>query len=292
MVFGLAEIATITSETVLSLYPILIKVVDTGLDTQILARTATFALLATLLITGKDLLNILSAPFLLLFLGFLNVVHIGSSYQAFKDIPAGPAMALFYTYPFFNIFLSWLVLGESINWSVFPFVILAFIGSLLVVHSIQGYETFQNPKAEGHNVNRGIWSALGAAITESLIYIVTRGMDASSPFPFMTQLYGGALLWAVAGLYFFKGSIVSDTKLSTWLPLFGFNALIGFIGYALRFWSIPKVNVIVFSLLSFIGVFTAYAFGVRFVNEIPTTESLVGGALIASAIASLEAKFI
>ncbi len=225
-------------------------------------------------------------------MGLLNLVHIGTSYQAFKDIPAGPAMALFYTYPLFNIFFSWFILGEPFNWNVIPLVLLAFAGSLFIIHSIQGYEEFKDSKSQDRNVNRGIFSALASALTETAIYSVTRGLNSTSPFPLMTQLYGGAIPWLLGGLLFFKGKIVSDTKLSTWLPLIGFNALIGFIGYALRFWSIPYVNVAIFSLLSFIGVFTAYAFGLRFVGEIPTKGSLFGGALIASAIAFLDTKFV
>ena len=209
--FGLPEIATVTSETVLSLYPILIKVVDTGLDSQMIARTSVFAILASLFLTGSDIQKLLSAPLLFLFLGMLNLVHIGTSYQAFKDIPAGPAMALFYTYPLFNIFFSWLILGEPFNWNVIPLVLLAFAGSLFIIHSIQGYEEFQDSKSNDRNVNRGIFSALASALTETAIYIVTRGMNSTSPFPLMTQLYGGAIPWLLGGLLFFKGRIVSDT---------------------------------------------------------------------------------
>lgn len=292
MLFGLPEITTVTSEVVLSLYPILIKVVDTGLDSQMIARTLTFAILASVFLTGSQIQKILAAPLLLLFLGALNLVHIGTSYQAFKDIPAGPAMALFYTYPLFNIFFSWAILGEPLDWNILPLVIVAFIGSLFIIKSIRGYEEFEDTKNDHRNANRGIFCALASALTETAIYIVTRGMNDSSPFPLMTQLYGGAIPWLLGALLFFKGTIISDTRLSTWLPLIGFNALIGFIGYALRFWSIPNVNVAIFSLLSFIGVFTAYAFGLRFVHEVPTKESLFGGALIASAIAFLDAKFV
>ena len=292
MILGLPEVATVTSEVVLSLYPILIKVVDTGLDSQMMARTGVFALLASLFLTGSDIQKIFAAPLLFLFLGALNLVHIGTSYQAFKDIPAGPAMALFYTYPLFNIFFSWFLLGEPFDLNVMPLVLLAFIGALFVINSIHGYEEFKNNDGKDRNIHRGIFSALAAALTETAIYVVTRGMNSTSPFPLMTQLYGGAIPWLLGGLLFFKGQIISDTKLSTWLPLIGFNVLIGFIGYALRFWSIPYVNVAIFSLLSFIGVFTAYAFGLRFVGEVPTKESLFGGALIASAIAFLDTKFV
>lgn len=288
MVNSLPELTTIASEVVLSLYPILIKVVDTGLDSQLLARTATFATLAFALLSRANIFDILANPLSLVLLGLLNVLHIGTSYLAFQDLPAGPAMALFYTYPFFNLLLSWLILGDSIALGTLPWFALAFVGSWLVVRSMTKEEVFEDKQATDQpQVARGVFAAFAAALTEAGIYIVTRSLNSVTPFPMMAQLYGGALLWLVLGLLTTGRKIVSDTRASTWIPLIGFNALIGFIGYALRFWSIPRLSVTIFSILSFVGVFSAYVFGLRFVNEVPKLESMVGGGLIATAIAAI-----
>lgn len=281
----LPEVTTITSEIVLSLYPILIKVVDTGLDSQMLARTATFATLAFALLSRNQFLRILDQPILFVFLGILNLAHIGTSYLAFQDLPAGPAMALFYTYPFWNLLFAWLIQGEVIDPWVLPWFGIAFFGSLLVIRDIK--EAFEpDPKKEDHT-NRGIFAAIAAALTEVAIYLVTRAYEQTTPFPLEFQLYGGGLLWLIISLFSTGRSLISDTRMSTWIPLIGFNAIIGFIGYSLRFWSVPRLSVPVFSILSFIGVFSAYAFGARFVNEIPSLQSLFGGALITGAIAGL-----
>ena len=288
--FSLPEVTTITSEVVLSLYPILIKVIDTGLDSQILGRLATFATLSIITLNGFNIVNILANPFLLLFLGLINLVHIGSSYQAFKDLPAGPAMALFYTYPFLNILLAWFILNEPINLKHLPWLFIAFLGSILVIKSLKQEESFEE-KAQATNANtntvRGIFAAFSAALTESIIYVVTKNLDATSPFPMMAQLYGGALILFIGGLVSQGKPILTDTRKTTWIPLLAFNILIGFIGYALRFWSIPRLSATVFSILSFVGVFSAYIFGVRFVGEIPSLESLAGGTLIAASIAGV-----
>jgi drug/metabolite transporter (DMT)-like permease len=292
--FSLPEVTTITSEVVLSLYPILIKVIDTGLDSQILGRLATFATLSIITLNGFNIVNILANPFLLLFLGLINLVHIGSSYQAFKDLPAGPAMALFYTYPFLNILLAWFILNEPINLKHLPWLFIAFLGSILVIKSLKQEESFEE-KAQATNANtntvRGIFAAFSAALTESIIYVVTKNLDAASPFPMMAQLYGGALILFIGGLVSQGKPILTDTRKTTWVPLLAFNILIGFIGYALRFWSIPRLSATVFSILSFVGVFSAYIFGVRFVGEIPSLESLAGGTLIAASIAGVRGNF-
>lgn len=290
---NLPEITTITSEVVLSLYPILIKVVDTGLDTQIIARLATFAACSGILGFGTVPIT-LSGIGLFLFLGLLNLTHITTSYQAFKDLPAGPAMALFYTYPFLNLFLAWLILGEEVKLKYLPWFLFAFIGSILIIRSLkdeaeaEGEEGFEGTST--HKV-RGIFSAFAAALTESIIFIVTKNLNDATPFAMMFQLYGGALLLLVLGLFSLGKPIITDFKQSTWIPLIGFNILIGFLGYALRFWSIPRLSTTIFSILSFVGVFSAYAFGVRFVNEVPSIESLAGGAFIATSIAAVQGNF-
>ncbi len=283
--FTLPEVTTITSEVVLSLYPILIKVVDTGLDSQLLARTATFATLSFALLSRSQFLKILENPLLMIFLGVLNIAHIGTSYLAFQDLPAGPAMALFYTYPLWNLLFAWLIQGESIRLSTIPWFLLAFVGSLVVIRDIK--EAFEPDTKKVDNTNRGIFAALMAALTEVAIYLVTRTYEQTNPFPLEFQLYGGGLAWLLIGLLVTGRPVVSDFRASTWLPLLGFNAIIGFIGYSLRFWSVPRLSVPVFSILSFVGVFSAYAFGARFVNEIPSWQSLLGGALITTAIAGV-----
>ena len=292
--FSLPEVTTITSEVVLSLYPILIKVIDTGLDSQILGRLATFATLSIITLNGFNIVNILANPFLLLFLGLINLVHIGSSYQAFKDLPAGPAMALFYTYPFLNIILAWFVLDEPINLKHLPWLFIAFLGSILVIKSLkeeEGFEEKTQSQSTTTNRIRGIFAAFSAALTESIIYVFTKNLDAASPFPMMAQLYGGALILFIGGLLSQGKPILSDTRKTTWIPLLAFNIFVGFIGYALRFWSIPRLSATVFSILSFVGVFSAYIFGVRFVGEIPSLESLAGGTLIAASIAGVRGNF-
>lgn len=293
---SIPELTTLTSEVTLSLYPILIKVIDTGLDSQILGRLATFATLSVLFVNGFQLKRIFANPLLLLFLGLINLVHIGTSYQAFSDLPAGPAMALFYTYPFLNILLAWIALGESFDWSALPWFLMAFVGSLLVIHSLQTQEIEafeENDKAQANkSTRRGVFAALAAALTESILYIVTRNLSDITPFPLMFQLYGGALVLFSLGTFLQSKPLLSDMKKETWIPLILFNIFIGFLGYALRFWSIPRVSVSIFSILSFAGVFSAYAFGARFVGEIPSLESLLGGALIAGSIAGVKGSFL
>ena len=69
-----------------------------------------------------------------------------------------------------------------------------------------------------------------------------------------------------------------------------FNSLIGFVGYALRFYLIPRVSTVVFSVLSFFGVISAYGFGWFFQGEVPNYTQIAGAVAIIIANAVLMNK--
>jgi drug/metabolite transporter (DMT)-like permease len=59
-----------------------------------------------------------------------------------------------------------------------------------------------------------------------------------------------------------------------------FNIFVGFVGYAMRFSAIPMVSTVIFSMLNFIGIVAAYAFGYIFQGEKPTWMAMGGSAAI------------
>ena len=64
-----------------------------------------------------------------------------------------------------------------------------------------------------------------------------------------------------------------------------FNALIGFIGYSMRFAAIPYVSTMIFSVLSFFGIVAAFIFGYLFEGEKPSV--LAAGGSLAILIANI-----
>jgi drug/metabolite transporter (DMT)-like permease len=75
-----------------------------------------------------------------------------------------------------------------------------------------------------------------------------------------------------------------DFRGSVWLPMLTFNIVVGFIGYCLRFYAIPLVPTVIFSLLTFIGVVASFGWGYLFVGEVPSTLSTLGAAVITAAV--------
>jgi drug/metabolite transporter (DMT)-like permease len=280
-------LSVLYSELVLSLYPILIKSVNTNIFTQILARFLVFPALALAFGSSYDFTSIWGSPyeaFVGVLHNLLNLGHVASSYISFKNLPVGTAISLFYLYPIFNIISAALLFGESLSFTAILLIGIAFIGTYLIATSHKNKSGLED-KSKNHNY--GVIMGILAAVTETMIFIfVKSNTDAqASPYYTVNHLYPAGLAMLLA--YGIFNSNVVDTSSMNWAKLIGFNALLGFTGYIARFYAIPKIPTIVFSLLSFFGVTFGYIWGILFTGDKPTAKALIGGGLIAGATAIL-----
>ena len=293
------------SESILSLYPILVKRVPTTLFTQWLARFLTFPLLAWLLGPASEGKAIWTDPYeatVATINGVLQLLHVGVSYLSFRLLPAGTAISLFYMYPFFNVLAGALFFGEPITLITVVLLGIAFYGVYLIARSEPVIEPVTESKAGAEpkgdtepkagepkagpepfrpsdpssTYRWGVVMALLAAVTETVIFVFVRWnkMAQHSPFYTIQHLYPSGLVFLL--LYAFSQPEKVDTSPMNWLYLLGFNAVLGFTGYLARFYAIPKLPTIVYSLLSLMGVSTGYVWGRWFANEIPSSTSLWG----------------
>jgi drug/metabolite transporter (DMT)-like permease len=276
----LEELIVIASEAILSLYPILIKLVDTDISTQMVARFATFAIGGALLASPQALKKSWGSPAAAaqsFGLGCLSLAHVAASYYAFQQLPAGVAMSLFYTYPVMNVLVGMLGLREAISPFQIGLVTAALLGVVLVSFG-------SHAPANAKEIHwKGIASALAAAATETAMYFAVKEAALKDVYFSILQLYPGGLI-ALGAILAFQGHKI-DMRLSTWTPMLLFNFIVGFIGYAIRYYAIPKVSIGVFSVLSFVGVVASFIYGFLFVGEHPTLLSSVGAALISGAAA-------
>lgn len=268
------------SEISLSLYPILIKTVPTNLFTQILSRLLVYSGLAYFFASSSDVTMTwgnLSGALRSSVLGGLTLLHIGSSYVAFQELSAGISMSLFYTYPIWNLLGASLLFGEMITVPQLLLVGLGFLGVLLIAASSRD----PNPETKQPYNWKGLLAGLLAALTETAIYFAVKTASRPSPFYAVLELYPAALLYLLPLGFFWKSSV--DSRPAVWARLLSFNTLVGFLGYCLRFYAIPRVSTLVFSVLSFVGVLASFGWGYLFVNEIPSWMSILGGILIGTA---------
>ena len=290
---GIQEVLVLFSEVVLSGYPLLIKLVDTSVFFQVGLRMAVFTGMAALasVVTGIALPSIgslLTAETVAV--GALNLLHVTGSYVGFEQLAGGNAMALFYTYPIFNILGAALAFGERIPLRSLPWIGLAAAGAVAL-----SAPTAANWTAVG------VVGALIAALTETGIYLwfkqhetgaATEGNHSETPWRKMMQMYGSSgVFWlagaAVAAALGWIGSQTFRVGGSGLSSILLFNAIVGFGGYALRFFLIPRVSTVIFSALSFFGVVSAYLLSWLFAGEVPSATQMVGAAAIMVANAVL-----
>ena len=284
----LNESLVIGSESILSLYPILIKSIPTTLPTQIFSRLITYTAGAGALATKDDLLSVVKTPRALgrtLALGLLTCLHIYVSYVAFSSLSAGVAMSLFYTYPLWNILGAKVLFNETIHTSTYYHMAVGVLGTYLL--STTGIKD----EVKGFMKNSigstlGVVTALLAALTESAMYFAVKTTEKQNPWSSILELYGGALL-CMLPVVILK-IIPIEFSLKTWAPIILFNLVIGFIGYTLRFYAIPKVPTEIFGLLSYTGVLSAFVFGYLFMKEKPSYISIIGAIMVAYAASQIE----
>lgn len=285
---NLNESAVVGSEVALSLYPILIKTIPVNIPTQIFSRLLTFTAASGSLSTKADIFSLVSSqPALLrtLGLGLLTVAHIYVSYVAFSSLSAGVAMSLFYTYPLWNLIGGAAFFNETIHTSTYGHMFIGILGTFLL--STKGiHDEFRGLTQNSLGALLGAAAALSAALTESAMYFAVKTNEQQNPWSSTLELYGGALIWALPMVLL--GIVKVSYSFKTWLPIVGFNLIIGFLGYALRFYTIPKVSTEIFGLLSFTGVLSSFVFGYLFLKERPSMWSIVGALLVAYAASRIE----
>ena len=291
----------IFSEIALSLYPQLIKLVPASLDIQIAVRCISYSLLAIIGISihgftnkNKNILknnsnsnsNSNSISFYnTIIMGMVNLVHIISSYTSFKLLSSGVSYALFYTYPIFNLIGRSIFYNEKISLVNYIYIIIAIIGVYLIYYKGQPeYETMQNDNMQNDNTKvNGFIAGMTSAITESLIYFMVKSnIPSISPFVqvIKTYLFGGILSIG----YLIKNIKLINLDINYWITLILFNSIIGFLGYVLRFFTIPRLSTLKFNSIIFIGVIFSYIWGYIFSNEKIENYNILGTLLILGSI--------
>jgi drug/metabolite transporter (DMT)-like permease len=289
----LSAATVVIAEIALALHPILIKQVGVNLPTQLLARLGTYSVLAGALGDKKDIAfswGSIPKAFQSILFGLMNLVHIGTSYLSYQHLPAGSALALFYTYPFFNILAGVLFLGEKLDLLILPLMVVAFLGVIMIAkYTHTGDEKEHETSNEAKkSLTIGVAASLISAITETMIFLVAKTGEEPSAFLPVLKLYPGALLGLLVFLGFTGASKTLNFDFQNWIPLLLFNIFVGFLGYSLRFYSIPRLPTAIFSILTFIGVAAGYGWGLAYAKEVPTAGALGGAGLITGALGVLK----
>ena len=281
-------LSKITSESLLSLYPTIVKNIDIPFDMKLWTRFASYSIISLLFIDYKFVReNLLSKSGLLL--SFITIIHIFTSYKGFEGLESGIAYTIFYTYPIMILLMA----GEKIT----PTMLLPLLGvSLLVyesnvenmesnsnVENLEKKEQETDEKDEktdnkmNHYLMFSLFMVFLAALTEAGLYFVVRDLKTNNNWNhlFISYFFGAVLL---TGSLFTKVKTEMFDVLTT--SSFILNIIIGLFGYLLRFYATTRLGPSVYAPLSYFGIIMSHVYGFIFNNDMITWKKVLGTLLI------------
>lgn len=238
----------VVAESLLSLYPVFVKHINLPIQTQMWSRFFTYTIISIFFI-DKSIIKLLPSFYGILLM-IVTMIHVFVSYKGFLLLESGVSYALFYTYPLF------IYLGTY--FSLTPYFIFPILGTWLMYY-------------DNKKINMiGVAMILLAALTEAMIYFIIRKLKTSNPWNhvFISYVLGSVLFFKFA-------TTASNVSLSLLI-----NAIIGLVGYLLRFFSMTHLSPILYSFLSYIGIVMAFIYGVIFNGESITIMKIFATLLI------------
>ena len=282
-----ASAALVAAESILALTPIAIKKTPLDPVSAIWSRILSSAVLGYLL-TGDGVLpraewGTATA------LGATNLVHIASSYEAFRHLPAGQAMSLLYTYPLWNLMFMGTFGGESIAPRNYLFMGIATIGAFLL--NMDPGIAAPTALIKTPNPPWGVFMGLLMAMSESTMVVLLKLVGWRDPAKSVFVVNAGSSVWLAALLVLKQivdpSTVTSASMMSvrTGTPwdvflLTAFHAVTLFSGYWLRYYAVPRLSTVSYAILSYAGLIASYLFGILFVKETPGWISIIGAAII------------
>jgi len=293
-------LSKLVSESLLSLYPTIIKNINIPFGIQLWSRFITYAVISWFFIDWDFVIETMFTGIGAL-LSIATIAHVYVSYRGFQLLDGGVAYAIFYTYPFMILALA----GEKMNYTMF----IALFGIILLTFNdldvffiktakMNAKEAFGqlfepvppvkvNAKETANSVE-GIVMVLLAAFTEAIIYFIVKRIKTKNNWNhlFLSYLLGAILF---SGVYLGDIGKLAEIGVGVSAAL-GANIFIGLFGYLLRFYSITRLKTAIYAPLSYFGIFMAFIYGVVFNGEIVTIQKVVGAICIV--IANLTSLYL
>ena len=282
---ALAGAAIVSAESILALTPIAIKKTRLHPIDAIWSRVLSSAAIGYGVASDRGLAAAERGPAAAL--GYANLLHVASSYESFRNLPAGAAMALLYTYPLWNLVFGAIFGGETIDREEYVGIGVAAAGSALLSTDVG--DAAESGIGRKPRWGWGVAMGLLMAMTESAMHTILKGLRWMDAAKSVWVVNSSASLWlglAVVIQWLLGDGKVAATQISgaaTWVDAFWltvFHALTMFSGYWLRFFAVPRLTTVSYSILSYAGLFASYLFGLLFLGERPGWISLIGAGLI------------
>jgi drug/metabolite transporter (DMT)-like permease len=263
-------LSKLVSEGFLSLYPIFIRKIPLDLDIQMWTRLIAFVLISIFFINYSYVTNTLLS-YEGMALSIVNMAHIYSSYEGFDNLDSGISFSIFNIYPLLILLLS------GVLWT--PAYIYAILALILFIYS--NYSKIDSKKDDS-SFRYGMIMIILAALTEAIMYFLVKNLPTDNNWNhvFIAYFMGSILMT----IYIVKSNKFENINLnSSWIiVIIGLliNAVIGCLGYYLRFNSISNLDTGTYATLSYTGIIMAYLYGILFNDEQVTIYSIIAPMLI------------
>jgi len=270
-------VSKLTSESLLSLYPIFVKKIGISSSLQLWTRLITYVLISIFFVNWSF---IKSSLFTIdsITLGLINLSHVFFSYEGFRHLDSGVSFAIFNSYP-----LMILLLGGTLWHNSYLLVILGLVFFIYGNYTEKAKEKTDLEKNEKNEKKEsfgyGVIMILLAALTEALIYFLVRRIKTPNNWNHVFISYFlGAVLMTAYSIYNFKdigSGLESADKSRVGLAVI-INGIIGTVGYFLRFFASYRLEPEVYAPLSYFGVVMSYVYGLTFNNDTLNWKKVLG----------------
>jgi len=267
----------IISESLLSFYPAMVKYIQFPIINQLWGRLVVYCVVAMFFLKWGNISKLLFS-WIGLILAAVNMFHIYSSYIGFNNLESGISYSIFYTYPIFILIFS----GLWFQW----LYLLPLIGVGFLTYSNWKDSIDRNENNGKENKKKFVWGILGiigAMLSEVALYFIVKkiGNNISKwNVLFVAYLLPAIILTGVLN----KNVLPVREGVKDWLKkiiiMIVGNGIIGALGYYLRFYTIDKMNVSLYSGLSYFGIVMAYIYGWTINKEKVGWYSIVGSILV------------
>ena len=263
-------LSKLTSESLLSLYPIFVKKIGISPVLQLWTRLITYVLIAVFFVDWSFIMTAITSLDSIT-LGLVNLAHVYFSYEGFRHLDSGVSFAIFNSYPLMILLLAGVVWDNSYLLAIVGLGLFVY-GNYADKHESSGTNV-SSFKTQDTDFNYGLIMILLAALTEAFIYFLVRRVKTTNHWNhvFISYFLGAAIMSA----YVAFNSIEFVNKARVGLSMV-INGIIGSVGYFLRFYSSYRLDPAIYAPLSYFGVVMSYVYGIAFDNETLNWQKVLG----------------
>ena len=288
-------LSMLTSESLLSLYPIFVKKIGLSLVHQVWTRLLAYVAMSAIFVDWGFIKSAFFSSDALI-LALINLSHIFFSYEGFRNLDSGVSFAIFNTYPLMILLIA------GVMWNNVYLLVLLGLALFVLGERTEGTtsatwtertagttETAGLTKEQISNKTKtktqespinfiyGLAMILFAALTEALIYFMVRRIKTDNHWNHVFLSYMMGFI-AISGYLFTSGNDFGKTMLPRMSLAIGLNGFIGSVAYFLRFFAASNLAASIFAPLAYFGMVMSYVYGIVFNQETLSWEK-VGGTL-------------